>query len=303
MRWPVDNIGKKLREQREQLGLTIEEVSAKTRLTIKHIKAIEAGDISYFKDDLSYLRFFLRSYCNVLEIDFEDIKDDLRNSIDEYTESFSIETIRQHREIEQNVRKNAERVAKPKIQIKEHPRHKRRKIDVSMISFLAIVLVIVGCLTYAVYMFLMQGNQNDQVAQQPPVQETTDTPQVSEEPKKPEPAKETLPFAITRISDTEYMLENINAGDEIDIEVKFGSYSQFSALLNGVVLNDPVSKVYNFNDVIHVRQGVVANDKISLAFGYMQKNTIHINGIAVELPASITNSAGSKTIDFIVKGE
>lgn len=299
----MENIGKKLREQREQLGLTIEEVSARTRLTIKHIKAIEAGDISYFKDDLSYLRFFLRSYCNALGIDFEDIKDDLRETIDEYTESFSIETIRVHREIEQNVRKKADKVTTPRMQEKERPRRIRRKIDVSMLSFIAIVLVIIACLVYAFYVFIIQDQEKEPVVEQPPIQDIVETPKVPEETKEPEPVEETLPFAITKVSDNEYTLENLKTDDAIDIEVTFGSYSQFSALLDGTVLSEPVSKVYNYNEVVHVKQTAKANAKITLAFGYMQNNKISINGIAVELPATVANKAGAVTLDFVVKGE
>ncbi len=61
----MEEIGKLLKEKRLELGLTIEEVSEKTRLTQKHIKALEEGDISFFHDDLSYLRFFVKSYCEV----------------------------------------------------------------------------------------------------------------------------------------------------------------------------------------------------------------------------------------------
>ncbi|MDE6195628.1 MAG: helix-turn-helix domain-containing protein, partial [Erysipelotrichaceae bacterium] len=76
----MKKIGLLLKQRREELGLSIEEVSHRTRLTIKYIKAIEEGDISYFKDDLSYLRFFLRSYCETIDLDFCELKDLLNES-------------------------------------------------------------------------------------------------------------------------------------------------------------------------------------------------------------------------------
>ena len=42
----MDKIGKILKDKRLELGITVEEVSQRTRLTVKHIKAIEEGDIS-----------------------------------------------------------------------------------------------------------------------------------------------------------------------------------------------------------------------------------------------------------------
>lgn len=305
MRWIVENIGRKLRERREELGLSIEAISAKTRLTIKHIKAIEAGDISYFRDDLSYLRFFLRSYCSVLDIDFDDIKDELHDSIDDYTESFSIETMRQHREIEKNVRKHADTVVKPTIQKKAKPLKKHRHIDVSMLSFIMIVIVIIACLLYAFYMFVIKGDDKETNPDPtPPITDVGDTPVVPEEPKQPEPPiEESKPFAIEKVSDTEYNLVNLKDGDAIDMEIYFGSFSQFNLVIDGVAQSEPASKVYSFNDVIHVKQEALSNMKISLGFGYMQGNTIHINGVSVDIASNISSSQGAITLNFTVKGE
>lgn len=109
----MDKIGSLLKQKRLEKGMTIEEVSEKTRLTIKHIKAIEEGDISYFKDDLSYLRFFLKAYCNALDIDFDLIKGDLQNSISDYTLSFSRETMMEHAQIEQGIQRTNENLKQP----------------------------------------------------------------------------------------------------------------------------------------------------------------------------------------------
>lgn len=96
----MEEIGRLLKEKRLELGLTIEEVSDQTRLTQKHIKALEEGDISFFHDDLSYLRFFVKSYCDVLGIDFDDIKDELRKDVNDYTMTFTTSTQLNHEEIE-----------------------------------------------------------------------------------------------------------------------------------------------------------------------------------------------------------
>ena len=95
----MDKIGSLLKQKRLEKGLTIEAVSEKTRLTIKHLKAIEEGDISYFRDDLSYLRFFLKAYCNALDLDFDEIKVELQDSIEDYTTSFTKEALKEHAQI------------------------------------------------------------------------------------------------------------------------------------------------------------------------------------------------------------
>lgn len=317
----MDKIGNTLKQKRLELGLTIEEVSEKTRLTIKHIKAIEEGDISYFKDDLSYLRFFLKSYCDVLGLDFEGMKVDLQDSIEDYTTSFSKHAIAQHEAIERGVKENAEKLKKSKPKAKKAKPKKvrhRRKIDMSLLSFLAIIVVILIGLIFAFVMWMQRstGGDDDLVANKPPVapvdiSEDANKKEPEEEPAK-EPVKEEEPkkeekkeLAITAVNDTQYTLENLTDGDEIDIEITFGPKTQtsFRALVDGTVLSNPANKVYQPKAVIHVRETAVKGKKIQLAFGYMVDNAITVNGVKVELPASITSKAGSAVIQIDVKGE
>lgn len=44
----MEKIGNMLKEKRIELGMSVEDISEKTRLTTKHIKALEEGDISFF---------------------------------------------------------------------------------------------------------------------------------------------------------------------------------------------------------------------------------------------------------------
>lgn len=138
----------------------------------------------------------------------------------------------------------------------------------------------------------------------PPITDVADTPNVPEEPVAPEPpVEESKPFAITKVSDTEYSLENLKAGDAIDIEIVFGSFSQFNLAIDGVAQSEPASKVYNFKDVIHVNQQAREGMVISLGFGFMQGNTITVNGNPIDISSSIASSQGSVTLNFTVKGE
>lgn len=315
----MDKIGNTLKQKRLELGLTIEEVSEKTRLTIKHIKAIEEGDISYFKDDLSYLRFFLKSYCDVLGLDFEGMKVDLQDSIEDYTTSFSKHAIAQHEAIERGVKENAEKLKKSKPKAKKakpkKTRH-RRKIDMSLLSFLAIIVVILIGLIFAFVMWMQRSTDGDDhlVANKPPVapvdmSEDANKKEPEEEPAK-DPIKEEDPkkdekkeLVITAVSDTQYTLENLKDGDEIDIEITMGSNTSFRALVDEKELSNPPRQIYNYKQSIHVRETAAKGKKIQLAFGFMQNNAITVNGVKVELPASVTNKAGSIVIQFDVKGE
>ena len=56
----MKEIGATLKKRREELGYTLEEMSNKTRISVAQLKALEDGDLEFFKDDLSYVRYFVR---------------------------------------------------------------------------------------------------------------------------------------------------------------------------------------------------------------------------------------------------
>ena len=60
-----------LKAKREELGLSVADISERTRLTERYIHALEERDIQAFADDLSYLRYFVRSYCDVVGLPYD----------------------------------------------------------------------------------------------------------------------------------------------------------------------------------------------------------------------------------------
>ena len=133
----MKEIGELLKQKRLEKGYTIDEVSDKTRLSIPHIKAIEAGNVDYFKNDLPYLRYFLRSYCELVDVDFDSIKDQLQDVVEEYTHTFSIKSMEEHKKIEEHVRTHN---AEQKKTQKSKKRKSRQHIDFSLISFCSGIL-------------------------------------------------------------------------------------------------------------------------------------------------------------------
>ena len=63
----IDRIGRLLRERREELGLTHEDVHEAIRVPIAHLRALESGDTRGMASP-AYLRGFIRSYCAHLEL-------------------------------------------------------------------------------------------------------------------------------------------------------------------------------------------------------------------------------------------
>lgn len=307
----MENIGKLLKEKRLELGLTIEEVSEKTRLTQKHIKALEEGDIGFFHDDLAYLRFFVKSYCEVLDIDFEDVKDELRGSVNEYTTSFTTSMQMTHEEIEKHVASTDKLTKVKSADVKVRKKKNIKKPDMSLVSLVAIVAVVAMVIMLAFVVFLKSNpkedapKDNQPIANAPTDKGDNKYPETDEKDKdneKEETKKKEI--EVTKTGVTSYTIDNVNDDDEIEVEVYFGgSNSGFSASVDGKVVDEPKAEVYNYQTSAKGKIKVKKGTKIQLYVGYMLNTSLKINGKNVKIDDSIVNSGGAYTLELNVVGD
>jgi hypothetical protein len=68
----MESVGQTLREARSRLGLTLEQVSADTRITLRNLRAIEADDLSAISSPFFY-RSFVRQFASKVNVAYETI--------------------------------------------------------------------------------------------------------------------------------------------------------------------------------------------------------------------------------------
>lgn len=68
----MKEIGDKLKETRESMGISLEEAAEDLKLRPSQIENIEAGNIEAFKD-VFYLKYFIRDYSKYLGLKYEDM--------------------------------------------------------------------------------------------------------------------------------------------------------------------------------------------------------------------------------------
>lgn len=308
----MENIGKELKEKRIEQGMSVEDISVKTRLTPKHIKALEEGDISFFQDDLSYLRFFVKSYCDAIHVDFEDYKNELSKSINDYTMTSVIHTQKSHQEIERNIAKSdklsrvqSDNPSKHK-QKQKRKRQNRRKPDFSFVSLVAIIGVVVLVILFAFVMYLRSDvssppadKDNIPVAPEQDGVGNNKTPgsdSGNEEEEEP-PVEEKKEMSITRKDTTHYTLMNVNEGDEIKVETKFvGSNSAYSITVDGEVKE---SKVYNAGNTATATFTAKKGMNFQVYIGFLLKTEIKINDKVVNLD-DLQTSRAAYTLEFTI---
>lgn len=131
----MKEIGEKLKEARESIGVSIEEVAEDLKIRPTQIENIESGNMEAFKD-VFYLKYFIRDYAKYLGLDKEDLVDEFNEYLFDYTSKLSLDDIK-------NAKKGKKETNSKKI---KSPYTIDRKSKVSIVPFIiygAIIILIV----------------------------------------------------------------------------------------------------------------------------------------------------------------
>lgn len=89
----MKEIGEKLKEARENMGISIDEVSSDLNVPNNQIENIESGNMEVFKD-IFYLKYFIRDYAKYLGLNKEDLVDEFNEYLFDYTSKLSLAEIK-----------------------------------------------------------------------------------------------------------------------------------------------------------------------------------------------------------------
>ncbi len=303
----MKDIGSKLRARREELGLSIEELSIKTKIQPHYLRALEEGNIEFFSDDVSYLKYFMRFYCKAIEFDFEEIRPEFDQRIAKYQDTVVLKKVEVDTHLKNLVK---QRINESNASLKLE----KKRIDYSLISFILVVIVIVGCvvffsITYGPGIFESWFGGNDKpIVEVTPLPSTTPstTPEATETPEVVSP--ENLPLIVTPVEsnygrfDT-YELRGWSTNELVSIRVDYGVETWMQVLIDDVVTNNPASKIYQAGESMEVLQNATDDLVITLHFGKLSGNVIYINNQEYTLADDVKDITGSQRIHFILKGE
>ncbi len=129
----MKEIGQKLKEAREEIGVSIEEVAEDLKLRPAQIENIENGDSSAFKDMFN-LKYLIRDYSKYLGLDKEDLVDEYNEYLFDYTSKISLEDIKAAKK----ERNDAKRVRSPYTA----ERKSKKKVFIAFLYVIIITLII-----------------------------------------------------------------------------------------------------------------------------------------------------------------
>lgn len=294
----MEKIANRLKEQREKMNLSIEDVSKKTRLTIKHIKALESGDLAFFNDDLAYLRFFIKSYCNAVDLDFEEIKDELRQTIDDYTTSSIKNNEVKKDEIKKSIAKHKPLTKVGNVEDNHNTFvDKGSKIDGSKITMIVAAIAIVVVVVLSISMLVKNVgnkevvNNNEQTQDEIPLAPVDQDKNQQEENQQEEVVQkeEKKEMEIVKDDISDYTINYLTEGDVLVIESTFnGANTGYSVTVDGKDVMQ--NQVYKIGETSKSEVKVKKGTKISLWYGCMVEVNIKVNGKVVKTDDSINPS-------------
>ena len=132
----MKDIGQKLKEKREENGVSVEEAAEDLKMRPSQITSVENGEADAFKDKV-LLKYFIRDYAKYLGLDSEKIVDEFNEFLFDLTSKIPVEAIekaKREKEKEENVAK----VSSPYTTIDN-----RKKIPKYVIALIAVVVVII----------------------------------------------------------------------------------------------------------------------------------------------------------------
>lgn len=107
----MKEIGEKLKETRESIGVSIEEAAEDLKMLASQLENIEAGNMNAFKDVFS-LKYFVRDYSKYLGLDYEEMLDEYNEYLFDYTSKLSIDDIKKAKK-KMNKKDGTKRIASP----------------------------------------------------------------------------------------------------------------------------------------------------------------------------------------------
>lgn len=311
----MESIGEILKEKRLELGFSLDDMSEKTKLSKIQLKAIEEGNISFFKDDLSYLTYFVRYYANTLGVNYNEIRAELDDNISGFTDTLSISKVQEMESIEKGIEKKRRKVSKPSS--------KMFKVDIASVALITLALAIVIGLLFVFVKVIIPSFQSDSDTPivnrpVPPTNDNNDSDQDgdSEKPgetpgddagEKPGNTDEETPstdLTVTKVDARTYDISNWTEDADFLFEVGVNVSTTLRFTLDGAVQPTPeAGVVYNPGESVSLATKATNGKVLEISLGYPLNNTISINGQEIELDASVSGSRSPIPVTFRFSGE
>jgi len=131
----MNDIGLKLKEKREENGVSIEEVAEDLKMRPSQIISLEEGKKEDFKD-VVFLKYFIRDYAKYLGLNGEELVDEFNEFLFDFTSKIPLEEIEKAKL--NNV--NKKEVMSPYTSVESN----KKGLKILIITVSVILLLVIG---------------------------------------------------------------------------------------------------------------------------------------------------------------
>ena len=147
----MKEIGERLREMRESMGISVEEAAEDLKIRPAQLENIEEGNKEAFKD-VFYLKFFIRDYAKYLGLDYEALTEEFNEYLFDYTSRLSLDDIKKANE---KTKKQVKKIASPYTLEKKQ----QRSIPAGLIY--ALIVLVIAIIIYCIVLIATDKKSDD----------------------------------------------------------------------------------------------------------------------------------------------
>lgn len=141
----MKEIGATLKNAREEIGVSLEEVASDLKLRVSQLEDIEAGNLDAFKD-VFYLKYFIRDYAKYLGLNYEDMIDEFNEYLFDYTSKISIDDIRKaKKKVKKQQPKGEKKIVSP------YTLERKKSSSILYILFYIVLMIVVFIVSYFIF--------------------------------------------------------------------------------------------------------------------------------------------------------
>lgn len=146
----MKDIGLKLKEKREENGVSVEEAAEDLKMRPSQIISLEEGKKGDFKD-VVFLKYFIRDYAKYLGLDGEKMVDEFNEFLFDFTSKIPVEAI----EKAKNSNTKTKEIVSPYTNVKEENK------ALKMIILSVVIVVVLAILGYFIASYVSGNDFQD----------------------------------------------------------------------------------------------------------------------------------------------
>ena len=152
----MKEIGEKLKEARESMGMSIEEAAEDLKIRPAQLENIEDGNKDAFKD-IFYLKMFIKNYAKYLGLDGEELVEEFNEYLFDFTSKISIDDIKK---AELDQRKKEKKLKTVHISSPYTIEKKQQKNVPRFLIIIGVALLVVILIYIAILLFFKNEDSN-----------------------------------------------------------------------------------------------------------------------------------------------